>query len=264
MYNRKSSGVTWSKVSSVNGVNTSSMSDISGIPGIVTNDLVLHVDVGDPDSYPGSGTTWSDLVGGFNGTLSNGPTYSSGNGGHILFDGSDDVSNHGNDSSLNFNSSSPLTIQLWLNSDRDTEYQILASRFHQTSLIGWEFSLGPSNNRDEAFFVFRNSQSEQKSAYSNSLAYVPDTWVNVAITYDGSENASNITFYGDGVDVGNTVLQNNTVNPAVSSTADLTLGARGTLSRLHGSLAAVKIYNRELSSAEILQNYNSTKSRYGY
>ena len=229
---------------------------------IVTDGLVFYVDAGNSNSYPGSGTTWTDLVGGFNGTLSNGPTYSSGNGGRILFDGSDDVSNHGNDSSLNFNSSSPLTVQLWLNSDRDTEYQILVSRFHQTSYIGWEFALGPSTNRDEVYFVFRNSQSEQKSAYSNSLAYVPDTWVNVAITYDGSENASNITFYGDGVDVGNTVIQNNTVNPAVSSTLDLTLGARGTSGSLHGSLAAVKIYNRELSSSEILQNYNALKNRF--
>jgi len=229
---------------------------------IVTDGLVFYADAGNEDSYPGSGTTWADLIRGQDGSLDNGPAYSSANGGSFLFDGSDDVSNHGDDNLFNFGLSDPLTIQLWFNSDRDTEYQILVSRLHQTSLTGWEFALGPSPNRDELYFALRNSQAEQKSAYSNSLAYVPDTWVNVAITYDGSGNASNITFYGDGVDVGNTVLRNDNVSPAVSTTFDLTLGARGTLGRLHGSLAAVKIYNRELSSSEITQNYNALKGRF--
>ena len=229
---------------------------------IVTDGLVFYVDAGNDNSYPGSGTTWSDLIRGQDGSLNNGPTYSSANGGSFLFDGSDDVCNHGDDNFFNFGVSDPLTIQLWFNSDRDTEYQILVSRFHQTSYIGWEFALGPSSNRDELYFVFRNSQSEQKSAYSNSLAYVPDTWVNVAITYDGSGNPSNMTFYGDGADVGNTVVQNNTVDPAVSVTNDLTLAARGTNGSLHGSLAAVKIYNKELSASEILQNYNALKNRF--
>ena len=48
---------------------------------IVTDGLVFYVDAGNEDSYAGSGTTWTDLIGGNNGTLANGPTYSSANGG---------------------------------------------------------------------------------------------------------------------------------------------------------------------------------------
>ena len=57
---------------------------------IVTDGLVFYVDAGNGDSYPGTGTTWSDLVGSNNGTLTNGPTFDSGNGGSIVFDGTND------------------------------------------------------------------------------------------------------------------------------------------------------------------------------
>ena len=58
--------------------------------GVVTDGLVFYVDAGNGSSYPGSGTTWSDLIGSNDGTLTNGPTYDSGNGGSIVFDGTND------------------------------------------------------------------------------------------------------------------------------------------------------------------------------
>ena len=59
-------------------------------PSIVTDGLVLCLDAANPRSYPKSGTTWSDLAGASNGTLTNGPTFDSGNGGGIIFDGTND------------------------------------------------------------------------------------------------------------------------------------------------------------------------------
>ena len=60
-------------------------------PSLVTSGLVLCLDAGNPKSYPGSGTTWTDLSGrGNHGTLVNGPTFNSANGGSIVFDGSND------------------------------------------------------------------------------------------------------------------------------------------------------------------------------
>ena len=58
----------------------------------VTSGIALLLDAGNTSSYPGTGTTWTDLSGnGYNGTLTNGPTYSSNNSGYIAFDGSNDV-----------------------------------------------------------------------------------------------------------------------------------------------------------------------------
>jgi len=59
-------------------------------PDIIEDGLVLCLDAGNNNSYPKSGTTWSDLVGANNGTLINGPTFDAGSGGSIVFDGSDD------------------------------------------------------------------------------------------------------------------------------------------------------------------------------
>lgn len=60
-------------------------------PVIVKNGLIFNLDAADRNSYPGSGTTWSDISGnGNNGTLTNGPTFSSDNGGVIVLDGSND------------------------------------------------------------------------------------------------------------------------------------------------------------------------------
>ena len=58
---------------------------------IITNGLVLNLDAGFTPSYPTSGTTWYDIsTGGNNGALTNGPTFNSGGGGSIVFDGVDD------------------------------------------------------------------------------------------------------------------------------------------------------------------------------
>ena len=61
-------------------------------PNIITDGLVLHLDAANTNSYPGSGTTWTDISGkGHNGTLTNGPTFNSGDMGTIVFDGSNDT-----------------------------------------------------------------------------------------------------------------------------------------------------------------------------
>ena len=60
-------------------------------PKIVTNGLVLNLDAGQQNSYPGIGTAWTDLSGnGRTGTLTNmeiPSDYSSTNGGSLTFDG---------------------------------------------------------------------------------------------------------------------------------------------------------------------------------
>ena len=59
-------------------------------PNIVTDGLVLYLDAANTKSYASGSTAWNDLVGINNGTLVNGPTFNSANGGSIVFDGSND------------------------------------------------------------------------------------------------------------------------------------------------------------------------------
>ena len=61
------------------------------VASIVTDGLILHLDAADSNSYGGSGNTWYDISGnGYNGILTNGPTYSTNNGGCLIFDGTND------------------------------------------------------------------------------------------------------------------------------------------------------------------------------
>ena len=88
-----------------------------GIGGqIVTDGLVLCLDAANKDSYPGSGTTWSDLAGSNNGTLTNGPTFDSGNGGSLVFDGVNDTVTMGSSSTrTNLGITSYFTFDIWIN-----------------------------------------------------------------------------------------------------------------------------------------------------
>ena len=84
-------------------------------PRIVTEGLVLALDAGNTKSYPGSGTTWTDLSGkGNNGSLTsmNGNNYNSANGGYLDFDGSIDQINCGSSDDFAFGTGD-FTIEFW-------------------------------------------------------------------------------------------------------------------------------------------------------
>ena len=91
---------------------------------VVQSGLVLNLDAGASTSYPGSGTIWGDLSGIRNtGTLTNGPTYSSANGGSIVFDGVNDKVIVPQNSNLN---PPNVTISVWFKRTSATNYSHFA------------------------------------------------------------------------------------------------------------------------------------------
>ena len=85
---------------------------LSHSPKIVTNGLVLCLDAGNTKSYPGSGTAWNNLSStSNNGTLTNGPTYDSTNGGSLIFDGTNDYIQSGSFSNL---LTADITVETWI------------------------------------------------------------------------------------------------------------------------------------------------------
>ena len=89
-------------------------------PNIITDGLVLYLDAANTKSYPGSGTTWRDLSKSqLNGTLTNGPTFNSANGGSIVFDGTNDyVDNIGDLSSFSFiQNTNIFSVSFWFKVD---------------------------------------------------------------------------------------------------------------------------------------------------
>ena len=97
------------------------------LPGFpVTDGLILALDAGDSNSYPGFGNLWTNLFPGNNGTLTNGPTFNGGNQGSIVFDGIDDYVNCGIISNAP-NGTADRTIQVWVMDTSVNDYTVLAS-----------------------------------------------------------------------------------------------------------------------------------------
>ena len=97
-----------------------------------------------------------------------------------------------------------------------------------------------------------------------SNSEVLNQWVNITGTFIAN-SATGLRGYKNGIEDPNSPVNASTINP-LSSTDPLYIGIRNPLSdprAFDGRIGAVQIYNRALSAAEVLQNYNNQKSRFG-
>lgn len=219
------------------------MRTLSGGPNVFLDDIVLHLDGGNIKSYVGSGTDWIDLSkNNNNGVLTNGPTYSSANGGSIVFDGSNDcvvVNNNANIlSKTNYTKISWFYISSYL-------YNIISggnSGQHAMWLAGTE--------------NLRAGHNGYWSTVVSTTKLSLNTWYFGAVSFN---TTTGWKLYVNGV-------QEATSNDTTTYTGDdeILIGAYGTGSNLfHGRIATAQVYNRVLTDQEILQNYNATRTRFG-
>ena len=222
--------------------------------GIVRDGLVLDLDAAKLDSYPRTGTSWRDISGnGNNGTLINGPTFNSGNGGSIIFDGSDDYTNLPHILDV---SNSPITWNIWFKTNITTSGVL----FSDWSTSNWSFLLRIFNG----YFTIgmRNSLNVDISdAQSNIYPLTSGITYNICVTYNQIPNT--LKTYVNGVLVD---TRGNNVSPSTikNSTNNFSIGLKqDTTTLLNGNVYNANMYNRALLATEILQNYNATKIRYG-
>jgi hypothetical protein len=237
-------------------------------PNIVKDGLILYVDAGSPNSFPlvNSSTTWKDISGNANnGTLVNGPTFNSGNGGAIVFDGSDDYVNLG----INPSCYSPtgFTIDSWVKLTNNAGINpILAIYNSATITSGNEYIFGTTNSRLYGW-VYDLTNVAYRGRYVTSTSFIANnTWCNLHMVYDGGTANSSVKLYINGVQrdavdfgFGTFVSIRNTSSPMAIGVRNSGLG-NGTL---NGSMASLKYYTRALSAQEIIQNYNAVKTRFG-
>ena len=218
-------------------------------PRIVRDGLVLYLDAANTKSYPGSGTTWTDISGkGYDGTLTNGPTFNSDYVGNIVFDGSNDFVTGVHNSELNLRND--VTVECW---------------FRRTGgASNWVriFGKGNSSNRTYGLWYHVNSNYFLYQRYGPSSfnvmptkSVVLNTWYHMV----GTSSGSNHTLYLNGVNVG-TASNSSTFH---SSTDPYKVGSFDDSYHHIGDVSNCRIYNRGLSEAEVKQNYNALKSRFG-
>jgi len=217
--------------------------------GIVTSGSIIYLDAGIANSYPGSGTTWTDLgVSGFNGTLINGPTFTTSNGGAIILDGSNDYINTAN---FQYNY---FTICLWVypGSTQNTYADILDAS--HTGNQNFNIQQNAANTNQYEFAMIGASSASSSGLFT----LVSNTWTFLTFTWDNDKVRGYIngTIFGTGASAAS-----NFQSPF------LRLGAWwgvGTVSRYwNGRYGAFYAYNRVLSGDEIYQNFDAQRQRYG-
>jgi len=235
-------------------------STAQGGGNILTDDLVFYVDAANPKSFINGNTTWDDMGGGNNGTLTNGPTFDSNNGGSIVFDGTDDYVGFGD--VFGFERTDIFSIECWIKVDvvKSDKQTIISKIQNNSPNTGWLFDVRDSG---KLTFLLVNSAANYLGYNVNSVITDINKWYHIAVTYDGSSDANGVEIYLDSVLQSGTIPSNNLSNTIIN-TVDMQIGARdGSNFPFDGNISNIKIYNKELSSTEVLQNYNAIKSRFG-
>jgi hypothetical protein len=209
---------------------------------IVRSGLVLSLDAANVKSYPGSGTTWSDLSGrGNNGTLTNGPTYNSTNGGSIVFDGTND---HASLTTAITAEAPSFSGFAWIyRADSTTTDVILGDNTGKYAglLLTTDGRLSLLTQAGGTFQI-----QSAASLISNA------TWYQIGVTRGATD-----ILYINGQQVGSgTITQGRTFTFNV-------IGQSSSSDYFIGRIAATNIYNRALTQAEVIQNFNALRGRYG-
>ena len=216
--------------------------------GIVTTNLSMFLDAGNASSYPGTGTAWTDLSGnGRNGTLTGGPTYSSADGGSIVFDGTNDFVQCSG--SL---TATAATFVIWMrrNGTQDDYDGIIYSR--SANATGLSF-FGTTN---KISYTWNNAVDTY--TWDSGLT-IPDlTWCMIAVSVTSTAATAYLCQSSGITSATNTVSHTSTVLDDVKLAQD-DQGARF----FNGRIATAMIYDRALSAGEITQNFNALRSRYG-
>ena len=223
---------------------------------LVTADLMLHVDAGNPASYPGSGSTWYDLTtSGLNVTLYNSPTYSSANGGYIAFTPSS--SQYGGTSGT-YNTSTALTrwtTEAWhyyTNTFVGNLSAIICSTYAGNVNFALGSPVGGAAGKNLAAAYYAGTWYYTSSSYS-----LPSVgWYHIVGTYDGT----NLKLYVNNV---LTQTQASAVTPGFGG-GEIRLMRRWDSGDYWGGyLAIARIYKRALSADEVNTNYQVSKARFG-
>lgn len=227
-----------------------------GPSNINLNGLVLYLDAANDRSYPTSGTTWTDISGfGSNGTLTNGPTFNSGNAGSIVFDGSNDFVNVTPFSS-NFPSGSAA--------------RTMCAMFRATTVAGGReiFGIGANTGGGTRSALWIDATRGIGIESQVPLVLTTDwpginNWVYLCVVIPSTNIFSSLIYVNGSLVSSTNYGTDLTLNTATTAA---TIGTVPTATSAHmfsGNISSIKLYNRALTADEVLSNFNAIRGRYG-
>lgn len=230
------------------------MSTAEGGGNVVTDGLVLYLDAANIRSYVSPSTTWSDISKNKNdGSLINGPLFDSGNGGSIVFNGSNQLIDCGNISTLQITQGS---ICAWFKAaNTNFSYNGVLSKRNAWGIFLVDNILSVfdwGNYYDSGFDINQGLRSTGINVGDNK-------WYNVVLTFTETTGIplNNAIIYLNGIQVLITTVKN------YDQTYSVQLAEANFNQFFTGNISVAKIYNKVLTPSETLQNYNALKNRFG-
>jgi len=230
------------------------------LPRITKSGMLANWDAGDPKSYNG-GTTWKDTANHYDGTLENDDdgslTFDSANGGSLDFDGTDD---YVGPIAIGDYSGTARSVIVWVAADSYAQSSSDERSVFNSTSDKFSVSLGLSNHY--GYFYFKSKMTHtgtyQQGIASTSL--VAGSWHCWAVTINASDEI--VAIYQDGES------KTDAHSNGFYFRDDTYIGCRMNSSTVegpwNGKIGTVRLYTKTLSAAEILDNYNKTKGRFGH
>ena len=231
-------------------------------PKIVTDGLLMYLDVANTKSYISGFTSFNDLTKNYtNGILINNPTYDSLNGGSIMFDGIDEYVELINNQNSSFANFSEVTIDAWVNIN---SFFGVGNRFiYAQFFTGGNTSCGIFLNTSGKFVFGYRDDVQNNSGSIKSLTSISTLLTNKTYNLVATFKANTITkLFINGV-VDNSSIQNNNISSLNPNFIRIARLNNPTADFYNGKIYSIKIYDRALSEIEITQNYNTLKTRFG-
>jgi hypothetical protein len=234
-------------------------------PRIVTDGLEILLDIADPVSYPGTGTTWYDIVGGVSYTPDNNtPTFVTTGIAHVDFEASSNPGDNLKSTSgySGINAQNSYTRMAWFTVESNSSFRSIIG-----NVVGNNIDMALAVDGSRLHFrqytkTYTDGTTNGDYGISGNTVLAFNTWYHGAITVDRSTQRLNM--YINGVlDKSETI---NIIGTSSSSTvliggpdSDSYSGAR----MFDGKIATAMHYSKVLTADEIYQNYEAQKTRFG-
>lgn len=221
----------------------------SQVPTIIKTNLLLYLDAANKSSYSGSGTTWTDLsTNANNATSLTGVTYSASNGGYLSFDGS---------------TGSGSLVASKYNQTYSGKTVFIAGNLTSITASSYRAMIGSSTgNRNFNFYMYSPASNRYQLHFSaggvgtlsSDITYTPGNWFTAAVTH---ETNGTVRYYVNG----NLVNSDSQTFYQYLSPSTEFIGRADNF--WNGPLSVICVYKSALSAAEILNNHNAVRGRYG-
>lgn len=228
---------------------------LSHSPNVITSSLIFHFDAANTRCYPGTGNTVNGLAEGIGGTFVNGTGFSSSNNGSFFFDGTNDYISIGVQPLID-GYQLPVTLMGYFKMS-SLKLNTICGVYNGFANVYNLLRIDNSTYR----FLLSNASNGQFQYFDHSTSLSANSWYFFSVVLSGSLASPSLTMYLNN--------QAQTFSPSALKTSvglniDYRLGSSYTPGEyFHGNISQLQIYNRALSAAEIKQNFEATRDRYG-